>query len=366
MPRALLSLLMLAALGSTARAAEDCPAITRSEGPPVYVLLYGYAHGAPDGTPLASEPLPELAMVDDDLAHMNRFFEALGPAQMHLHGEPGPTILRRISAFRLRPPTWRSLRQSVAEIAADIDHHPSKAKPRIYLYLAGHGVRLPSEAGARLALFGRADGAGSGYDGVIDSALFARYVLTPLARRGDVHLIADTCFSYTLLQMRAMKRTARIEQPPPLETYDAAFGEAFPGVGAHLAGRRVTFEGAERGGHFSHALRAAASGVADEDGDGVVTYAEMSRALHDTAADDPTLRPAEVIPPADDAHAPFIRWDQSPAVRHCAPPGDAAALDDGGDRFTTLPARVKPVTLWLSPFGRFALRDDEPRRRDDP
>lgn len=358
MPRAVLSLLMLAALGSTAHAAEDCPAVARSEGPPVYALLYGYPYGAPDGTSLASENLPDLAMVDDDLAHMTRLFEALGPTQMRLHSEPGANILRRISAFRLRPPTWRSLRQSVAEIVADIDHHPSKARPRIYLYIAGHGVRLPSEAGDRLAFFGRPDGAGPGYAGVIDSTLFARHVLAPLAKRGEVHLIADTCFSYTLLQIRAMKQTERVVQPPPLETYEVAFGEAFPDIGAHLAGRSVTFEGAERGGLFSHALRAAASGVADEDADGVVTYAEMRKALDAMAEDDPALRPAEVIPPGGDVDAPFIRWDQSPAIRHCAPPGAAAALIDGVDRFTTLPARAEPLTLWLSPFGRFTIGDE--------
>lgn len=360
MPRALLSLLLLTALCSMASAAEECPPVERSAGPPVYVILYGYPYGAPAGTSLASETLPDLTMIDDDLLHMSRFFEALGPAQMHLHGEPSPKLLGRLSAFGIRPPTWRSLRQSVAEVAADIDHHPSKAPPRIYLYLAGHGLQVPAEAGSRLAFFGRSDGKGPGYDGVMDSALFARYVLAPLAERGAVHVIADTCFSYTLLQTRAMKRLERIQLPAASATYHATFGEAFPDVGAHLAGRSITLEGIERGGHFSHALRAAAIGVADADGDGVVTYAEMDAALGAMADDDPTLSPAEVVPPGLDGEAPFIRWDQSPAVRHCAAPGPAAVLNDRDTGFTTLPERRAPTTLWLSPLGSFALGESVP------
>lgn len=147
-------------------------------------------------------------------------------------------------------------------------------------------------------------------------------------------------------------------KPLPIEVYEEAFGEAFPNVGAHLAGRSVTVETSERGGLFSHALRAAAIGVADADSDGIVTYAEMGEALRRMVEDDPNLRPVEVVPPGFDADAPFIRWDQSPAKQLCVSPGPASALWDGSDRLTTLPARAASTAVWLPPAGDFALADE--------
>lgn len=135
-------LLLLAALAPTSAFADECPPIERTASPPVYAILYGYPYGPPEDSPLGVDLLPDLAMVDDDLLHMARLFEALGPAQMYVHGEPSSKLLGRLSAFGVRPPTWRSLRQSVAEVAAAIDRHPAKDAPRVYVYLAGHGIRV--------------------------------------------------------------------------------------------------------------------------------------------------------------------------------------------------------------------------------
>ena len=357
MNRALSSILSLAILASPAFAAE-CPPVERTPGPPVYAILYGYPYSGPGGQ-LPNDPDPPLEMVDDDVMRMARFFQALGPRQMYVHGEPSRELLARFSAFGVRPPTWRSLRQSVAELVYDIDREGDSAEgePQIYVYLAGHGRRYRGPHGSRLMFFGRPDGMGPGYNGMLNSALFAEHVLTPLAARGRVHVIADTCFSYVLLQTRGMKLIKRVIKAPPREFYEEAFGKAFPDVGALLASRSAAYEGRERAGHFTHALRSAAVGLADTNSDGVITYGEMDRALALAAESDRGLRGPTAIGPGLDPDAPFIRWDHSPAARVCAPPGAAVKIFDGPDLFATLPDRFESVGLWLPAGHAFTVGD---------
>ena len=74
MVRLLALVLTLGAL-APGRADADgaCPSIDRAEVRPVYVILFGYPQGR--GPEQAS-----LRMVDHDLLHMARFFEALVPS----------------------------------------------------------------------------------------------------------------------------------------------------------------------------------------------------------------------------------------------------------------------------------------------
>lgn len=355
--------LLLAALTASPAIAAECQPVERAAESPVHVILYGYPHGAPPGSPLSAygRGLPFLDMVDDDIRRMARFFEALGPVRVHAHGEPTPALLAQFWPNGLRPPTWSSLLESVAEVAADLDRAPDAAgEPQVYIYLAGHGVRLPETIygpTGRLAFFARPDGRAPGYDGVIDSALFAEHILTPLAARARVHLIADTCFSYHLLQTRRMALRRRVVKAPLREVYDKAFGEAFPDVGALLAARAGTLEDSRRAGRFSHTLRSLAIGPADADGDGVLTYGEMADALGVAAEADWYMSPPEVMPPGGDRSAPFIRWTHSPAARVCLPgdiPG-ARHLYDGPELHATLALPPAPSTLWLVPGRKYTL-----------
>ena len=143
MTRACLPLLILALLASSA-SAESCPPIERTAGPPVYVVLYGYPYGSAngEGQPVQLGGMADLRMVDDDLIAMGRFFRALEPVQMHVHGEPTPALIRAYSTFGVRAPSWRSLLWSVGEIIDAIDRDtPSAELAEIYFYFSGHGRR---------------------------------------------------------------------------------------------------------------------------------------------------------------------------------------------------------------------------------
>lgn len=357
MLRALLPLTCLALLTpQRALADETCPSFEPAAGPPVYALLFGYPHDGPvaDSWPSLGT-LPDLPMVDDDLYRMARFFQALGPQRMRIHGEPDRAASARLSSFGVRPPTWPSLLESVAELVADLDAAPAASEPQVYVYLAGHGRQARMGDRTRLLVFGRPTGEAPGYDGFIDSGLFAEHVLTPLASRARVHLIADVCFAYTLLQTREMKRSRKVVRSPTVPDYITPFRGAFPDVGAQLASYTVTFEEATIAGLFSHVLRSAAIGPADVDRDGVITYGEMTRALTLTARANPHLEEPIVLAPDADPSAPFLRWRQSPAARVCTPPGKARRLHDGPDLFATLPASSRPTLLWLSPEHPFSV-----------
>ncbi len=358
--RGLLALLLLAL--TTPATAETCPPVERTAGPPVYVILYGYGFRTPTRTVMGLPP-PDLPMVDDDVASMARLFEALGPQRMRVHGEFGRSARKRVKRFGLRPPTWASLLESVAEVVADIDaDRQSAVEPEVYVYLAGHGEQRRVGDKTRLELYARPDGEAPGYNGYIDSALFAEHILTPLSARARVHLIADTCFSYTLMQTRPMTRIERVVTTPVLPDYATPFRESFPDVGTLLATRAVTYEGPRYGGRFSHALRSAAIGPADVDQDGVITYGEMRRALNRSALADPLMATPHAYAPGSDDAAPFLRWRASEAARVCTPAGAAGGLRDGRNLFATVPDRDAPSALWLSRGNRFTLRAFPSRR----
>lgn len=360
MIRALLSLACCALLAPQLAHAEDaCPPIERTAGPPVYAILYGYPHDGPvEGSWFSlGNPRPDLPMVDDDLVRMARLFRALGPERMRIHGEPDRAASARLSSFGVRPPTWRSLLESVAEVASDIDKTPTGATGAdVYIYLAGHGRKGRIGDKTRLLIFGEPDGEAPGYNGVIDSALFAEHILTPLAARARVHLVADVCFAYTLLQTRQMKKVETVVFPPPEVDYVTPFSESFPDVGMQLASRSVTLEDPTLAGLFSHALRSAAIGPADADRDGVITYGEMDRALAVAARADRRLRKSTVVAPDGDPNTPFLRWRQSPAAQVCVAPGAVGDLQDGSELFATLPGFLRPTSVWLSLGHTFTAR----------
>ena len=100
MPRGLLALALIA-LATPLRAATPCAPVEAIEGPPVYVIMYGYPY-----SPLAG--LDPLTMVDRDLVNMSRFFDALGPRRGFVHGANSPRMEKIFGEAR-RPATWRAL-----------------------------------------------------------------------------------------------------------------------------------------------------------------------------------------------------------------------------------------------------------------
>lgn len=347
---ALSTLLLLLGLPS-ARANDACPDVERVEGPPVYVVLFGYPHGKRDQK--------SLAMVDHDLLHMSRFFGALGPEHVWIHAEPEGSLLSRFGPFGVRAASWRTLLGSISELIERLAKHDQR--PRVYLYFSGHGNR---SARSRLELYARPepDATEPGYNGVLDSALVAREILGPIAVHADVHLLADTCFSYYFLQTRRMRRLTRVKSLPPSVVFDEVFVRDFPGVGALLAtmgGVAATYENRREGGLFSHAVRSVALGPGDLNGDGVVTYGEMDFALAWLSEGSAHLNRPAAVPPGLDHDAVFIDWRATNAARVC-PSASAGKryLLDNGSLFATANLGNTTTPLWLARGHTFAVAED--------
>lgn len=345
-------LALLSALCPWPAWADDaCSTVERVDGPPVYVVLFGYPHGKGDQK--------SLSMVDHDLLHMSRFFGALDPEQMWIHGEPEGSLLARFGTFGVRPASWRALLGSIDKLVERLARH--EERPRVYLYFSGHGNR---STGSRLELYARPEPGATerGYNGVLDSALIARDILGPIATHADVHLLADTCFSYYFLQTRRMRRLTRVKTKPPSVVFDQVFGRDFPGVGALLATMgnvAATYENRREGGLFSHAIRSIALGPGDLDGDGVVTYGEMNFALAWLSEGSVYLNRPAAVPPGLDPDAVFIDWRASKAARIC-PSASAGKryLLDNGSLFATVNLAETSTPLWLARGHRFAVVDD--------
>lgn len=345
--------------GATSGAAADarCPPMQRGPSKPVYVVLYGYPH-------MPGEPEQKLAYVDHDLLLMATFFEALGPRRLIVHGEPSPALSGRFGAG-LRAPSWRALKATVAELAAE-----AEPDARIYLYFSGHGSKRRVGSGTVAFLFGRPEPGSEapGYDGRFHSRQLAAEVLTPLSKRADVHLIADTCMSFFLLAARSEhpgERAIRRLKAAHYNEFEAPFVARFSRVGASLAAYYVTYETREVGGLFSHGLRTAAMGLADIDGDGRISYGELNYGLAWLLRNTKGAAAPVIVSPGHDNDAIFIDWRDSAAVRMCLPATltGTHVLDTDDGRAASLPLHpLRPSTLWLSADRTYTLGSPGERR----
>ncbi len=272
---------------------------------PVFTLLIGQ----PD-----APRLPELSAVSSDVAMMHSFFRALDPNHNFVHLPAGDVRTDlNVEKTSVGPPTWPSVDASVKEIARRIERLGGGAE--VYVYYAGHGRkrRVGAHTHTDLYLDPSEAGDGDGYNGVLSTRLLQTRVLGPL-QRGDsrVHLIVDACQSAYLLEARGMRRTERVFKAPP--TVEPAmldrFSEFFEGVGALLAtsGSQVTYESSKSGGIFSYAVRTAGVGLGDLDGDGQVTYGELSLVLPEILSRRAGSAQPMLLAPGDRADVPFLDY----------------------------------------------------------
>lgn len=345
----LIALSLLLALAARAEPARVCPSVERSEARPVYVVLFGYPHGQ-------GADQKTLRMVDHDLLHMSRFFEALGPEAVWIHAEAEGSLFARFGTLGVRQATWRALLGTVDKLVEQMSRH--EQRPQVYLYFSGHGSRTA----ARATLYARPEPGATepGFNGRLDSKLIAENLLGPLSVNADVHLLADTCFSYFLLQTRRMTQISREKLDPPDVVFDGAFAGQFPGVGALLAtrGYGVTYENWWHGGIFSHALRSVAFGSGDLNGDGVVTYGELDFALAWVSEGSPYFQRPAVVAPKLDPDRVFIDWRGSPAARVCASGEGRHFVLDAGSLFATVHLPDEATPLWLKQEHVFAMAAD--------
>ena len=350
--------LILLSTAQASDAANSCPPIDRHDQPaaPVYVVLYGYPH-SPTGERRT------LNQVDEDLLLMTAFFEALGPRRIWIHGESEPALVKRFGST-LRPPNWRSLRESISELNAELQANEPGAQ--VYLYFAGHGSKRPADGHVGGLIYGQPepDATEPGFDGAINGGLIAREILAPLSAQANVHLIVDTCLSIYLLTARNDEEPAstaplqRIRKTAPPLRFAEPFADQFPHVGATLAGDTLTYETPDINGLFSHALRTAAVGTADLNQDGLITYGELHYALIWLLGNARQRTRPTVVSPGLDREAIFINWRQSPAARICLPSSLAGThvINTPHGRAATLPLHPqRPSTIWLHSGERYTL-----------
>ena len=350
--------LILLSTAQASDAANSCPPIDRHDQPaaPVYVVLYGYPH-SPTGERRT------LNQVDEDLLLMTAFFEALGPRRIWIHGESEPALVKRFGST-LRPPNWRSLRESISELNAELQANEPGAQ--VYLYFAGHGSKRPADGHVGGLIYGQPepDATEPGFDGAINGGLIAREILAPLSAQANVHLIVDTCLSIYLLTARNDEEPAstaplqRIRKTAPPLRFAEPFADQFPHVGATLAGDTLTYETPDINGLFSHALRTAAVGTADLNQDGLITYGELHYALIWLLGNARQRTRPTVVSPGLDREAIFINWRQSPAARICLPSSLAGThvITTPHGRAATLPLHPqRPSTIWLHSGERYTL-----------
>ncbi len=256
---------------------DTTPAVDAPEPRPVFALSIGQPR-APG--------MPELRAVHSDVAMMHAFFGALGPRHRYVHLPPSDVRSDLAGdGTTVGAPTWADIEASVDAIEAAVDALDGRAD--VYIYYAGHGRKRRVGSHTRTDLFLEPQVPATtapGHDGILTTRLLQQQLLARLdGEQTRVHLIVDACQSAFLLEARGLRYTHRVfKAPPQVEARMLTdFIGRYASVGALLAtsGSQVTYESVASGGVFSYAVRSAAIGAADLDGDGRITYGELKQVL---------------------------------------------------------------------------------------
>lgn len=207
---------------------------------------------------------PDLRYADDDgVKYAELFAEVLGPGRVTLLTELDPETRALFPSWvgRTGTPTRAALDRAVAALAA--------ARPaEVWLVLAGHGDVA----------------AGQGYVELGDQRLYAQdledAVIAPLGE-ARVHLILDACNAYFMINPRKPGGTRWSATPDQARDLLARH----PRVGALIStsAEAITYEWSEvQSGIFSYEVRSGLRGAADADGDGAITYEELTAFLETT------------------------------------------------------------------------------------
>lgn len=227
-----------------------------------------------------ASPSPELKALryaDDDAARYFDLFRVLG-ANVRLLMRPD-TNTRRLhhqAAAEAQPPTRQELDRAVDEVVRDV-RRTVKRGHRVHLLVvyAGHGG-IDAGRGYITLEDDRIDGSywherlvarlpgGRGAEDDIDG-------LPPV----NVHFIIDACNSFYLAYARGpggeRKKASGFSHFGPIAQHDHV------GLLLSASGAQESHEwDALQSGIFSHEVRSALYGAGDADGDGVVTYREIS------------------------------------------------------------------------------------------
>ncbi len=307
-----------------------------------YVLLIGHPSAPPD------RRLEALGSVGQDVLHMRQLFSLLRPVHTYVHVRlPDATMVPT------RPPTRRSLLDTVDEMTELLSRAEGPAQ--VFVYYAGHG-EARQDRPVRSEIFLEADASISD-DGVLSATDLQDLILAPLAVHARVHLIVDACQSMYLLAPRGTvtqkRRVMKLHSGADPEMIHK-FYKSYPNVGALLAvnGDQLTYEDRRIGGIFSYALRSAATGTADLDRDGRLSYREIYSATSHVLKGLRGAAEPGMAPPGGDYDATFMDYRDAPnAARVCFTPPVSARYElyNGEHKpFAVIyPGTTRPLNLYF-------------------
>ncbi len=256
--RLLLGALVLAACSFVPGAARAQP--SSGDGSPsyaVFALIVGVNHSADGDT-------PDLHYADDDAARYLDLFRSMG-ARAYVLTRPDENTRRlypQLAAEALHP-VRRDFDRAVANLARDVAQaHERSVRTLFYFVYAGHG-RVRDGRGYVTLEDDRLDAP------TLDSALI------DAVSADATHVIVDACDSYFL----ALARGPGGDREEAHGFSGAGGLRARDSVGLLLStsSARESHEWSGiQAGVFSHEVRSALYGAADADGDGQVSYREVS------------------------------------------------------------------------------------------
>jgi hypothetical protein len=243
------------------------------------------ADGAPPSTGAARPPLRRFALVignnapphaglsplryaDDDAVRWAVMLDALGgDVEVLTELDAESQRLYGPLAFHANPPSREALRAAVGRLAARIAGAHAQGAPTVFYFIyAGHGD--VEDGQGYLALT----------DGRFTRAELGPMVLVPTGADTN-HVIIDACRASSFLGSRGPGG----ERHPWQDAYFAPNAPRLANTGFLLASSSsgLSHEWEEfQGGVFSHEVRSGLLGAADVNGDGLVTYAELTGFVH--------------------------------------------------------------------------------------
>lgn len=233
--------------------------------PEIYAVVVGWNGG--------NASVPPLRFADDDAVRFARFFAGLGPPggkRTWLLTEPDAATQATLARAELptpkaAAPTREAVLGALSDLASDLRRRPAQGPRILYFVYAGHGLRgrvlLKATAGTEAALSGTE----------LRAALAEVAAAAPGLR---IFAFLDACRSQSLFADRG-------DEGPDLGAAIGALEEraAALSIGVLTAARNGRPAGEVKrleAGYFSHVLTSGLAGVADADGDDVVTFGELA------------------------------------------------------------------------------------------
>lgn len=269
------------------------------------------------GTNISRDPgVKPLRYADDDAVQNAKLLSELG-AQVVLLVQLDSESEALYTAMQTTRPTKTAVRQAFGRLNALITEAQSHGrKTALYLFYSGHGDVENNE----------------GYVNLWDGRLWRRDLLELLqqSRADQNHVIVDACKSYFLLfargagGIRSPVFGSLLAEDPSVPENTGVFLSTSAAADSH------EWE-AFQGGIFSHEVRSALRGAADQDLDGSVTYEEAGAFVWtaNQAVPNPRFRPKVYIRPpggASSDNAVLVQLSDATGDRLRVGPGATSHL----------------------------------------